>query len=137
MHKLLIVLFLSLSLIAEAEERRINMAERQPPLSTAGLRSLEHACKLVVAINAQDWKAVESAITPGDPLLTLLKRDATTQKDWAGVGAYRGSEMEQSTGKLMHRFAYGAGRTTPHEVRVHYTLRDGGFTLAGVTVLGW
>ena len=135
---LLIVAFVSLSVAAHCEdERPFYAAAQQPPLSPAGLRALEHACKLVAAINALDWKTVESVMPPNGSFLPLLKRDATTLKEWGGVGAYRSSDLKQTDGTLIHRFAYGAGRTNPHEAWFHYSLRGDTFTLTGFSILGW
>lgn len=74
---------------------------------------------------------------PTNNFLPIIKHDATAQKDWPGVGAYRGSEVQQTDGTLIHRFVYGAGRSLPHEAWFHYSLRDDTFTLTGLTILGW
>lgn len=134
---LLVAAFI-LSPIAHAEEERpYYAAARQEMLSPTGLRSLEHACKLVAAINALDWKAVEAAMPPTNNFLWLAKRDATAQKEWTGVGAYRSSDVQHAAGTVTHCFAYGPGRTNPHLAMFHYSLRDDTFTLVGFTILGW
>lgn len=109
----------------------------QPPLSRAGQGALEHASKLVVAINALDWKTVDSAALKKEGMLSLLKRDAALFKDWHGVGAYRGFDNQQDRRTLTHKFAYGPNRTTPHEVWFRYTLDGDTFTFDGITILGW
>lgn len=116
------------------EARRIRP---QPPLSRAGLGALEHASKLVVAINVLDWKTVDLAAPKKEAMLPFLKRDAALNKDWHGVGAYRGFDNEQDRQTLIHKFAYGRNRTTPHEVWFIYTLDGDTFTFDGITVLGW
>jgi hypothetical protein len=118
----------------------------QPPLSRAGLGALEHASKLVVAINNLDWKTVESAESGAierrtasrkGSILPILKRDATMNKDWHGIGAYRGSDYQQGSRTLIQRFAYGRDRTTPHQVCFKYSLDGDAFTFEGISILGW
>jgi|688.fasta_scaffold927966_2 hypothetical protein len=119
------------------EERKPPASAPQPPLSLAGLGALEHASKLIAAINALDWKTVDAAAPPKDNFLPLLKRDAAASKDWFGVGAYRGSTYDQDSRLLRHRFAYGPNRATPHEVWFDYSIEGDKFTLAGIMILGW
>ena len=119
------------------DERKPPISTPQPPLSRAGLGALEHASKLIVAINALDWKTVEAATPEKEDFLPLLKRDAAAIKDWFGVGAYRGSEYREDGLALTHRFAYGPSRDTPHEVSFRYSLDGDGFTFSGLTILGW
>jgi len=119
------------------DEERTAPVPPQPPLSRAGLGALEHASKLVAAINALDWKIVDASVSSKDPFLPLLKRDATTQKDWPGVGAYRGSDLDPERHTVRHRFAYGATRTTPHELWLIYSISGDEFTLDSILILGW
>jgi hypothetical protein len=109
-------------------------AEPQPALSPAGLGALEHASKLIIAINNLDWQTVESATPKNEASLSILKRLATASKDWPGIGAYRG--YDQKDGTLTLRFAYG-GRSTPHEIWFKYSLGDAKFTYQGYEILGW
>lgn len=109
----------------------------QPPLSRAGLGALEHASKLVVAINALDWKIVDSAAPKKEAMLPFLRRDAALNKDWHGIGAYRGFDNQQDRRTLIHKFTYGPNRTTPHEVWFIYTLDGDTFTFDEIAVLGW
>lgn len=139
---LLLLPLFSLSFPVHAEEapRVFNESAQQAPLSTAGLRALEHACKLVTAINALDWKTAEAGIGlpigPNNPL-PFLKYHAAREQDWSGIGAYRGSEISPDDGTLLHRFAYGSSRTTPHAAIFQYSLQGDTFQLKKFMLLGW
>ena len=110
----------------------------QTALSEGGLRSLEHACKLVALINAQNWKAAQSLLPARDWSLTPLQISYTKQKDWNGIGAYRGTSLLKGGKTYQHRFAYGSSLpANPHEFLVEYHLDGGNFTFAGARVLGW
>jgi hypothetical protein len=136
-HSLLIAVLLVGTIGYCGEARQPPASAPQPPLTRAGLGALEHASKLIAAINALDWKTVEAAAPPKENFIPLLKRDAAGIKDWFGVGAYRGSTYDQDGRLLRHRFAYGPGRSTPHEVWFNYSIDGDNFTFAGITILGW
>jgi len=136
LYPLLIVLLFLVPVGHCEEERQASPAAQEPPLSRAGLGALEHASKLIAAINLLDWKTVEATTSPEGHVL-FLKRDATTQKDWPGVGAYRGSVYDPERGTLRHRFAYGSFRTTPHEVWLYYSIAGDEFTFSNILILGW
>lgn len=133
----LLATFLFLCSSSHGDNERLAAPPSPPPLSRAGLGALEHALKLVVAINELDWKTVEGSVSAKDPFLPLLKHDASTQKDWPGVGAYRGFEYDPERRTLRLRFSYGPTRTTPHEVWLYYSIAGDEFTFGGVSILGW
>ena len=97
------------------------------------LSSLAHACDLVRAINAGNWKDAET-MTNSSPFLPLLQGPAKA-KDWHGVGAYRGTDHE--FGKLTHRFVYGAGPKHPHELWITYSIKDDKMEFKSIFILGW
>ena len=120
------------------EQQPCYPAAKQPPLSQAGLGALEHASKLVAAINALDWKTAEDALPPKNKYFPFPKeRDATANKDWHGIGPYRNSDYNKNDRTLIHRFAFGPGRNHPHEVWFHYLLDGDRFTFTGISILGW
>lgn len=133
LYPLLIVLLFLVPIGHCEEEPQTSPAAQEPPLSRAGLGALEHASKLIAAINLLDWKTVETATPPKSIFLPLLKRDAAA-KDWLGIGGYRGYRLEKQS--LTLRFAYGS-RSSPHEVWFHYTLDGDLFASQGFTILGW
>lgn len=130
---LLLATLLPSVVLGSSERDRQAAVEMDSPLSRGGLGALEHASKLIIAINSLDWKSVD-AVRPQDIWISMLKRDATQMKDWHGIGGFRGSELRDR--ELTLRFAYGS-RTTPHEVWFTYTLSGDAFKLKAMTILGW
>ena len=58
LYPLLIVLLFLVPVGHCEEEPQASPAAQQPPLSRAGLGALEHASKLIAAINLLDWKTL-------------------------------------------------------------------------------
>ncbi|MEA3208359.1 MAG: hypothetical protein QOE70_1416 [Chthoniobacter sp.] len=122
---------------SEDEPQPYYRAAKQSPLSRAGLGALEHASKLVAAINALDWKTAEDALPPTNKYFPFPKMNATKLKDWHGIGAYRCSDYRKEDRTLVHRFTYGSERNHPHEVWFHYSIDGDNFTFTGYSILGW
>ena len=111
-------------------------AASQAALNQAGLASLENACKLVHSINSLNWRPIDAAALKNKSMLNMVKRDATN-KHWLGIGAYRGSAFDEKRALVLHKFAYGPGRTTPHEVWFRYAIDGDVFRLNSFAILGW
>jgi hypothetical protein len=130
----ILLTFLPAGRSAEKQEAAPEL-KRQQPLTLGGLKALEHASKLIAAINKLDWKTAE-ANPPKLNFLPELKREAGG-KDWPGIGGYRGTTYVGNDQTLIHRFAYGPRHTSPHEVWFLYSIDGEKFTFTGLSVLGW
>ena len=133
----LIAALLSSTPTGKSAEAQQPARTQQKPLDIGELKALEHACKLVAAVNALDWKTAEATTPAKDVFLPLLKRDATSVKEWPGIGGYRRSDRRSSDQVLSHCFTYGPGHANPHEVWFQYSIDGDKFTFVGINILGW
>jgi hypothetical protein len=99
-------------------------------------RSLADACDIVRLVNEFDWKAVKKRSGEKNHL-TLIVEPQSKVKDWHGIGAYRGSEIDEAKKSVKHRFSYGVGRLSVHEVWITYSYTEDGFGKPSFLFLGW
>jgi len=98
--------------------------------------TLADACRMTLLMNEGKWDDVEKALGTKEGMVALLRHHASL-KDWPGIGAYRGSRVdEQSPWRITHRFGFSP-RTNPHEIWISYTMTESGPTKPKLMVLGW
>jgi hypothetical protein len=100
-------------------------------------RSLADACEIVRLINELEWVTVKKKLNKGNQVGILIIEPQSKIKNWHGLGAYRGSEIDTENQKVKHRFSYGGGRKAFHEVWITYSYRKDGFDKPSVEALGW
>lgn len=98
--------------------------------------TLADACRLIRLLNEDKWDELAKSLSSGSAATETLRRYAA-EKDWAGIGAYRRTEIdEKSPLKIRHCFGF-APRHHPHEVWLIYTITESGPTKPSLSVLGW
>jgi hypothetical protein len=98
--------------------------------------TLADACRITKLINEDKWDDVEKAIDAQGQMLPILRQNASL-KDWAGIGAYRGTRIDaESPLKITHRFGF-APRSNPHELWLTYTVTEKEASKPALMVMGW
>lgn len=98
--------------------------------------TLADACRLTQLMNEDKWNDVEKALGTKDGMVAILRQHATL-KDWPGIGAYRGTRVdEKSPLRITHRFGFSP-KTNPHEIWLSYIIQDSGPSKPSLMVLGW
>lgn len=111
------------------------------PATTAALTpqesaTLADACRLTQFMNEDKWDDVEKALGTKEGMVAALRQNASL-KDWPGIGAYRGTRVdEKSPLRITHRFGFSP-KTNPHEIWLSYTITDSGPSKPSLMVLGW
>ena len=100
-------------------------------------RSLADACELVRLINNLDWKEAKKKLKAGNHVGMVIIEPQSKIKDWHGIGAYRGSEIDAEKNQVKHRFSYGIGRQPVHEVWITYNYNKTNFQKPNIHILGW
>jgi len=98
-------------------------------------KTLADACDIVRLINELEWEAAKKRLNDGNQL--ALIEPISKAKDWHGIGAYRGSEIDREKEQVKHRFSYGSGRIAVHEVWITYSINASGFKKPTFYILGW
>lgn len=98
-------------------------------------RSLADACDVVRLINNLNWKDAKEKLNDGKQVAVI--EPLSKMKDWHGIGAYRGSEIDAAKNQVKHRFSYGEGRLPVHEVWITYIYSKDDFKKPGFWVQGW
>ena len=77
-------------------------------------RSLADACEVLRLINNLNWKDAKKKLDDGNQVAVI--EPLSKWKDWHGIGAFRGTEIDAAKNQVKHRFSYGTGRLAVHEV---------------------
>ena len=99
--------------------------------------SLANACDIVRLINDLKWDDVTRKLNKGNQVGIVVMKAQSKMKDWPGTGAHRGSELNTKNHTVKHRFSFGSGRNTEHEVWITYSYSKDRFEKPSVDVLGW
>ena len=98
--------------------------------------TLADACRITRLMNEDKWDDVAKALGTNEGMIAILRQHATL-KDWPGIGAYRGTRVdEKSPVRVTHRFGF-APRTNPHEIWLSYTITEKETSKPTLMVLGW
>jgi len=107
---------------AEAPEQ-VDQSDAAKPagaLTAQDALCLAEACRIIALINDDKWDEVEKALGTKEGMVAILKHESTL-KDWQGIGAYRGVQLNPALpGTLTFRFGF-APKSSPHEVRISFT----------------
>jgi hypothetical protein len=98
-------------------------------------RSLADACEVLRIINNLNWKDAKKKLDDGNQVAVI--EPLSKWKDWHGIGAFRGTEIDAAKNQVKHRFSYGTGRLAVHEVWITYTYSKDDFKKPSFYVLGW
>ncbi len=99
-------------------------------------RSLADACDIVRLINDLSWKDAKSKLSDKNQIALIIEPQSKV-KDWHGVGAYRGSVVDAEKKQVRHRFSYGIGRLSVHEIWITYSYSKDSFQKPSLHALGW
>ncbi len=105
-------------------------------VSQAESATLADACRLTKLINDERWDEIEKALGTKEGMITYIRQQATL-KDWAGIGAYRGTTVdEKSPLRITHQFGF-APRSSPHGILLTYIITETGPSKPSLMILGW
>ena len=103
-------------------------------LSENDATCLVEACRLVALINDGKWEEAEKAFSGSPGMVAILKQHSSLDY-WKGIGAYRGSRIDQeSPRRITFRFGF-APESSPHEIWLTFT--DDNSSKPGLMILGW
>lgn len=136
MKKLLLNSIL-IALLAQGVRSAEHEASNLPEVvsSSVAARSLADASDMVRLMNDLKWEELKKRLRDANQI--VIVENFAKLEDWHGVGAYRGSEFNEDRTEVKHRFSYGPGRKSVHEVWLTYSLADDGYGKPGFAVLGW
>jgi len=100
-------------------------------------RSLADASEIVRLINELEWDSVKLKLAKGNQIGVVILEPQSQLKDWMGIGAYRGSDIDTKKQSVKHRFSLEGGRNGFHEVWLTYSFTQKDFNKPFIEALGW
>ena len=98
--------------------------------------TLADACRITQLMNEDKWDDVAKILGTKEGMIAILRQHAS-MKDWPGIGAYRGTRVdEKSPSRVTHRFGF-APRSNPHEIWLSYTITEKETSKPSLMVMGW